>query len=373
LSYLVQYRTNTARRRAPTAAAGGGAADGEPFFYHSAEMTRLMDQVRRIAPQDTTILLSGETGTGKTRLARVIHELSPRRDEPFLVVNCGALSSNLIESEMFGHVRGAFTGADKDRVGKFAEVGRGTLLLDEIDSLPLDVQAKLLRVVEDRIFEQVGSNKSQPVRARMIAACNRNLEQEAAGGRFRPDLYYRLNVVGFTLPPLRERVGAIAPLATRFLHEFATRFGWDSASIAPEALECLEVHQWPGNIRELRNVIERAVALSAGPEVRVDDLPDSLRAQVGWDSAEEPSGAWPAPPAPTRPTPAPADFGESTLAQIKRQAELSRITEALEKHHNNRLRAASELGISRMTLYKKLYKYGLMSDSNGRHAPPPVV
>ena len=164
-----------------------------------------MEQVRRVAALETTILLGGETGTGKTRLARLIHELSPRRDLPFLVVNCGALSTTLIESELFGHVKGAFTGADRDHIGKFAEVGRGTLLLDEIDSLPPALQAKLLRAVEERLFEPVGSNSSLPVQARLIAASNRALDQEAAANRFRSDLYYRLNVISFTLPPLRDR------------------------------------------------------------------------------------------------------------------------------------------------------------------------
>src|SRR5262249_44112966 len=184
----------------------------DPFhFVLAPEMVELMEQIRRVGPQDTTLLFTGETGTGKTRMARLIHELSPRRDEPFLVVDCGALSPTLIESEMFGHVKGAFTGAERDRAGKFAAVGGGTLLLDEINSLPRELQSKLLRAVDERVFEPVGSNTSLPLRARLITAANVPLDREVVEGRFRADLFYRLNVVGFYLAPLRERRAAVAP------------------------------------------------------------------------------------------------------------------------------------------------------------------
>jgi psp operon transcriptional activator len=192
-------------------------------------------------------------------MARLIHDLSPRRGQPFLVVNCGALSASLIESEMFGHIKGAFTGADRDRVGKFADAGGGTLFLDEIDSLPPSLQAKLLRAVEDKVFEAVGSNKTMEVRARLIVASNRDLANEVACDRFRGDLYYRLNVVGFTLPPLRERPEVIAGLANRFLEQFAAQCNRRLRGFSPGAMFCLESHSWPGNVRELRNVIERAV------------------------------------------------------------------------------------------------------------------
>jgi two-component system response regulator HydG len=325
-------------------------------FLHpaTAEMIRLRAQIRLIAPQETNVLLVGETGTGKTRLAGIIHKLSPRRCSPYLVVNCAALSENLIESEMFGHVRGAFTGADRDRTGKFAEVGRGTLLLDEIDSLPLALQSKLLRAVEERVFEQVGSNTSMPIQARLIAASSRPLGGEVAAGRFRADLYFRLSVVEFSLPPLRERLSAIRALAMRFIHELSAHHDRDVRGIAPDAVRILQTHDWPGNIRELRNVLERAVSLCSGPEIQAFDLPDSLRSGAPRMIA----------PLPLQATAGVGQVPGSRLAQVKKEAEVARIIEALHRNKDNRLRAAEELGISRMTLYKKLHKYGLMGQSS---------
>jgi DNA-binding NtrC family response regulator len=328
----------------------------------------VMDQVQRVAPQDTTILLGGETGTGKTKLAQLIHELSPRRDEPFRVINCGALSPNLMESEMFGHVRGAFTGADRDRVGKFTEVGRGTLLLDDIDALAPALQAKLLRAIEERVFEPVGGNKSLSMQARLITASSRDLEQEVAEGRFRSDLYYRLNVVGFYLVPLRERSQAeIATIARHFMTQFSQARGGQVRNIAPDALQALCDYHWPGNIRELRNVIERAIALCPDTVIQLDDLPQNVRearsaagAGASLLAGERPaSGATVA--AVGREVAAPVGCSTpATLAQTKGEAEAARIVAALERNNNNRLRAAAELGISRMTLYKKLHQYGLM-------------
>jgi two-component system, NtrC family, response regulator HydG len=335
---------------APAASVGVGPSTGVDAILDALppEMKGLQEHIRRVAPQETTLLLVGETGTGKTRLARLVHELSPRRDEPFLVVDCGALTANLIESELFGHIKGAFTGADRDRAGKLAAAAGGTLLLDEVNSLPLPLQAKLLRAVDERTFEPVGSNRAQPVRARLIAACNVPLEQEVAAGRFRADLYYRLNVVAFYLPGLRDRRAAIVPLARKFLAEFAARNRPDVRGLAPAAVRALEAHDWPGNIRELRNVIERAVALAPGPEIGLEDLPEAVRG----------GAARPPLPAPAVTAVAPS----RTLAGAKEEAEILRITEALRRNGNNRLRAAAELGISRMGLYKKLRKYGLFDN-----------
>ena len=325
--------------------------EDEPFLYPtSTPMGMMMGQIQRVAPQDTTLLLTGETGTGKTRLARLIHELSSRRNEPFLAAHCGALAGNLLESEMFGHVRGAFTGADRDRTGKFAAVGGGTILLDEVDTLPLDLQIKLLRVVEERVFEPVGSNRSQPMKARLIVACNRDLEQGTADGWFRSDLFYRLNVVSFYLPPVRERRTMIASLAKHFLDRFARNGSRMFNAIAAEAMRVLEEYDWPGNVRELRNVVERAVALGMGPEIQVEDLPAHLR-QMAFPALASPSRTLTARQAPETP---------ATLAQAKQEAEADHICEVLRKHNNNRLRAAAELGISRMTLYTKLRRYGLI-------------
>jgi DNA-binding NtrC family response regulator len=318
----------------------------------------LIDHLRRVIPQDTTLLLTGETGTGKTRLARRIHALSPRRDEPFVVVDCGALSPHLIESEMFGHVKGAFTDADDDRPGRFLAVGRGTLVLDEVNSLPPSMQGKLLRAVDDRLFEPVGSNVSQPLQARIIAASNVPLAQEVAANRFRADLFYRLNVVAFHLAPLRERAHVIAPLAEQFVAEFVARNRSNVRGIHAEALSALEHYSWPGNIRELHNVIERAAALAPGVEIQKGDLPTSIsRAQAHVKETTPAAGA------PLRHGSDSPQFRFAdcmTLTKSKEQVEILTITQALTKHRNNRLRAAAELGISRMALYKKLHKYGLI-------------
>jgi DNA-binding NtrC family response regulator len=358
IAYLIDSLTLESRYAAPRTAvvpvedAGlvRHTIDGENFLYMATTgMGRLMKQINRVASRDATILLGGETGTGKTQLARLIHDLSGRRGEPFHVVNCGALSAALIESEMFGHVRGAFTGADRDHTGKFQVVGRGTLLLDEVDSLPPALQAKLLRVVENRLFEPVGSNRTVPMRARLIAASNRSLDQEVAAGRFRADLFYRLNVVHFELPPLRQRDEIVLPLAEEFAAESAGRCGRPAPAIDARAARALKGYSWPGNIRELRNVIERAVALCDGDRIEFDDLPDPVRAT---ERARPPVRVVDESPAPE---------AEGTLSEFKEVVELTRIRDALRKHDNNRLRAAAELGISRMTLYTKLHKYGLMS------------
>ena len=311
----------------------------EAFFEAlGLQFRELGEQLLRVVPQDTTLLLVGETGTGKTCLARLIHEHSPRCHEPFLIVDCGALSPSLIESELFGHVKGAFTGADRERTGKLAAAGKGTLLLDEINALPVALQGKLLRAVDERAFEAVGGNKVQPLRARIIGATTSSLEDEAAAGRFRADLFYRLNVVSFYLPPLRERRSAVAPLARKFLAEFAARNRPDLHGLAPEVIRALENYTWPGNLRELRNVIERAAALGAGPDLQLIDLPDALRFGPSSGVVGGVSSA-------------------ATLAQLRADMEMKRITEALRRHGNNHVRAAEELGISRVGLYKKLRKY----------------
>ena len=347
LAYLIDTLTVRARYAPGSDLESVEKGSKEPIFgLGAAEL--LLAQIQQVAPQDTTLLLGGETGTGKTRLARIIHELSPRRPQPFLVINCGALAASLMESEMFGHVRGAFTGADRDRAGKFADAGCGTLLLDDIDSLPLPLQAKLLRAIEERVFEPVGSNTSVPVQARLIAASNRALEREVEAGRFRADLFYRLNVIAFHLPPLRDCPRMIPELAIGFLNEFAARKGCRVNGIADDALRALQCYSWPGNIRELRNIMERAVALCPDLQIQLRDLPETIHSPGRRPgSVARVDGA--------------ADAAvASRLHDVRGQAEMAHILEALRKHGNNRLRAAAELGISRMTLYNKLRKYGLL-------------
>lgn len=309
-------------------------------------------RLRRVAGLPTTVLLTGETGAGKSLLTRFVHLHSPRRNDQYLVVDCGTLSEHLIESEMFGHVRGAFTGAERERQGKFAAAGQGTLVLDEINSLSLPLQAKLLRAVEERVFEPVGSNRSEPLRARLVAVSNVPLEDAVAAGTFRADLFYRLNVVQFRIPPLRERPGAIIPIAHQLLRASATAACQGVTTISPEALGAMVSYRWPGNVRELRNVIEGASAMAHGPMIQLADLPETIRRGKGTVvplPLPAPVAAFPIA------EPEPPPLGSEPAAA---DGETARILDVLRKHNNNRRRAAAELGISRVSLYKKLHKGG---------------
>jgi DNA-binding NtrC family response regulator len=343
--------------------------DEWPFFFlRAGGMGRTIEQIKRIAPLDTTVMIGGETGTGKTHMAGMIHRLSPRRDQPFVTINCGALAANLIESEMFGHARGAFTGADAEHMGKFAAVGRGTLFLDEIDSLPPELQTKLLRVVEERAFEAVGSNKTLRLKARLIVASNRPLEREVAAGRFRSDLFYRLNVVAFDIPPLRDSIAIVPALGRAQLAGHAACDGRRVDGITPAAMQTLLAYTWPGNVRELRNVIERAIAIGSGPMIELDDLPECLRMATAILPARVPAGLPADLLAAVTEDIAGLEVGpdmglivpRASFAESKDQTERALITQALDRNSDNRLRAAADLGISRMTLYKKLHKHGLM-------------
>jgi transcriptional regulator with PAS, ATPase and Fis domain len=306
------------------------------------------------ACHDVPVLVTGETGTGKSYLARLIHECSARRDQSLMVVPCGALVSSLVESELFGHVKGAFTGADNNKVGKFEAVGQGSLLLDEVDALGLEQQAKLLRVIETGQYEPVGSNRTQTCVARIMAASNWDLEEAVAEGKFRRDLYYRLNVLSLYLPPLRERLQDIATLAQQMVARFNTKFGKELLDIHPQTMAALKEFSWPGNIRQLENVMQHAVLLSTGPQLLVEHLPRVI--QEGTPGSAKVKAV------PIR-----------SLSGRRQKAEWSIIHKALAEANNNRTRAAAALGISRVALYKKLKRYSLSEKSsyNGlRHTIP---
>ena len=352
LAFLVDLLTVRGRPRRRAAAAASTVEVlpllHDDFLVATTSMSKLIEQVRRVAPLDTTVLLTGETGCGKTHAARVIHQFSPRKKKPFVVIECGALTPSLLASELFGHVRGSFTGAERDYAGKLASAEDGTVFLDEIDTMPLECQAKLLRTVDDRIYQAVGSNRPQPLRARLVVATNRPLEQEVAAGRFRSDLYYRLNVVTFPIPPLRERQAEIQPLAERFLAVFSQRAERPIRGFTRLALEALWNYGWPGNIRELRNTVERCVALCTSPTIDLADLPEPI--QQSYERS------------PCRRTRLPVSAGCSTpnkLAAARADGELQWLLAALGRHNHNRTNAAAELGISRVTLYKKLRQHKL--------------
>ncbi|MCB9763197.1 MAG: sigma 54-interacting transcriptional regulator [Alphaproteobacteria bacterium] len=300
-------------------------------------MQQVFRIIRNVAETDASVLIRGESGTGKELVARAIHAESHRRDAPFLAVNCAALSPQLLESELFGHERGAFTGATKDRPGLLRRADGGTLLLDEVAELPLDLQAKLLRAIQEQSFLPVGSDRSVQVDLRFLAATHRSLRAEVKAGRFREDLMYRLRVVPVFLPPLRDRRGDIDLLLRHFIRLQNGQGPRRIARVQPEAMRALLDHPWPGNVRELRNVVQYAFAVGRGPELRLHDLPPEFRESLG----------------PERPIQAPVELVPSTLD------EASRIRLALEHTGGHVGEAAELLGMSRPTFWRKRKKYGI--------------
>ena len=309
-----------------------------PIVAASKGMIELLEMLERTAAYKTTALLTGESGTGKEVLARAIHAQSPRRREAFVAVNCGAIPDNLLESELFGHAKGAFTGAGRARRGLFAEAHCGSLFLDEIGELPLALQVKLLRALQEEEVRPLGETKAQQVDVRVIAATSRNLEQEVADGRFREDLYYRLNVMHLQVPPLRERREDIPLLCDHFLEHFRTSLGKPVRTITDDALDRLTSYSWPGNVRELENVIERAVILADTDRITIRELPDNVVTPVSGRSSGSAS---------------------YSLKTARRAAEADVIRRALKATDGNRTHAAKLLEISHRTLLYKIKEFGL--------------
>lgn len=307
----------------------------------SPVMQEVFEIVQQVAPTRATVLVLGESGTGKEMIAKAIHQLSPRARQPLVTVHCAALSATLLESELFGHEKGAFTGAHERRIGRFEQAQGGTLFLDEIGEIDATIQIKLLRFLGERTFERVGSNKTLNADVRLVAATNKNLENLVKAGTFREDLYFRLKVVELDLPPLRARTVDIPLLAQSFLREFASENGKNVNEFTPEALEALLAYGWPGNVRELRTAVEHAVVLCRGEKISLRDLPASVRAKA--------------------PVAAPDSTG-MVIAQndlTVQEAEKQLIIRALKDAGGNRTTAAKKLGISRRTLHRKLHTYHL--------------
>jgi len=341
----------------------------------SPTLREVIQTTRQVAPSRACVLIVGETGTGKELIARAVHDLSPRSTGPYIRVNCGALTESLLESELFGHVKGSFTGAVDNRTGRFEAAHTGSIFLDEINSTSPKLQVKLLRVLQEGEFERVGDNNTKKVDTRIIAATNRDLLEEIEANRFREDLYYRLNVVPIYLPPLRERREDVEPLVLFFLHRYAEQNRREMRRVDAEAMRLLREHDWPGNVRELQNYVERAVILGTGPELTVENLPPQLRGQAA--------------PRPIRPRsngdqttlcselirqgistagPSANDLHDRIVGRVEREL----IQQVLQSCDRVQIKAAARLGINRNTLHKKLTEYRL-DESDPRAGADPLT
>jgi two-component system response regulator AtoC len=337
----------------------------------SPGLREVIRTTRQVAPSRACVLIVGETGTGKELIARAVHDLSPRSTGPYIRVNCGALTESLLESELFGHVKGSFTGAVDNRTGRFEAAHTGSIFLDEINSTSPKLQVKLLRVLQEGEFERVGDNNTKKVDTRIIAATNRDLLEEIEANRFREDLYYRLNVVPVYLPPMRERREDVEPLVLFFLHRYAEQNRREMRRVHPDAMRLLREHDWPGNVRELQNYVERAVILGTGAELTVEHLPPQLRGQ--------------SPPRPIRPRstgdqsllctelvrqgissagPTAIDLHDRIVGRVEREL----IQQVLQSCDRVQIKAAARLGINRNTLHKKLAEYRLDEGDSGTAA-----
>ncbi|HZW30277.1 MAG TPA: sigma-54 dependent transcriptional regulator [Isosphaeraceae bacterium] len=339
----------------------------------SAALQEIVQTTRGVAPSRACVLIVGETGTGKELIARAIHDLSPRSTGPYIRVNCGALTESLLESELFGHVKGSFTGAVDNRTGRFEAAHAGSIFLDEINSTSPKLQVKLLRVLQEGEFERVGDNNTKKVDTRIIAATNRDLLEEIEAGRFREDLYYRLNVVPVYLPPLRERREDIEPLVVHFLARYADQNRREMRRVHPEAMRLLREHDWPGNVRELQNYVERAVILGTGPELMVEHLPPQLRGQSV--------------PRPIRPRAASTDLAALCTELVRQgvraagpaandlydrvvgRVERELIQQVMQTCDRVQIKAAARLGINRNTLHKKLSEFRLDDATTAAGSP----
>jgi DNA-binding NtrC family response regulator len=329
------------RKRTEAATDTGKTAFG--LIGGSAHVRKLVSTIRRVAASDVPVLIEGETGSGKELVARGIHDASARRERPFIVVNCGAISPELIESELFGHEKGAFTGATAQRKGAFELANGGTIFLDEIGELPITLQPKLLRSLEQKEVKRVGGNDLLLADVRILAATNRNLREEIARKAFREDLYFRIGAITVTIPPLRDRREDVAPIARHFLSGMGTSVSVPLPILSPSALDALISHDWPGNVRELRNAVQRAVVMSEGGELTGDDFSFLRQTATQGAEPENPSG----------------------LSRWE-QAERTNILGELARQMGNKTKAARELGIAKSTLFEKLKKYGIRTSEFDR-------
>jgi two-component system, response regulator FlrC len=335
--------------------------DARELIYRDESMAQVVRLATQIAASEASVLITGESGTGKEVLARFVHGHSNRSKKPFICVNCAAIPESLLESELFGHEKGAFTGAVARRIGKFEEATGGTLLLDEISEMDVRLQAKLLRAIQERVIDRVGGTRPVPIDIRIIATSNRNLTEAAREGTFREDLLFRLNVVNLKLPPLRERPADVTELAQFFAKKYADANGVPARPLSTEARKALSLHRWPGNVRELENTIHRAVLLASGPEIGIDGIltPDGAR----LDQARSPGGS----SAVAHATLAAEQMTRALVGRTVAEVERDLILETLKHCLGNRTHAANILGISIRTLRNKLNEYS----SDGVPVPPP--